>query len=73
MFAGVINLLRGSGMVVMSRSVSDMPAKALFCGGVAGKEALEAMVLEVCVLDLGLTTAEKELTMGFWLFEWERR
>ena len=74
---GVIALLRGSGIVVKSKSLSCIPAYILLgCDwGVTGRasEETSAVMLEVWVLDLGFAEVGSELTVGVVEFDWERR
>lgn len=61
-------LLRGSGIVVKSKSLSCIPAYILLgCDwGVAGlaREETSAVMLEVWVLDLGFAEAGSVLMVG---------
>lgn len=62
--AGVMDLLRGSGKVVMSKSCSDIPAYRRFWGGVARTGDSSSAMFDVWVLDLGLVAIvaiEREL------------
>lgn len=48
-------------MVVISKSLSEIPANTLFGGGVA---AGETSVMVTCVLALGLTVVDTDVAVG---------